>query len=144
KSFTPCTFTDTGLADGTQYSYAVIAENVSGGLSAFSNVLSQFTDPGPATNVVAIPDTGNDSHVTILFAAPAAGSVDSYAVLRGTTPGGPYGTTIATGLLVPVQVDDNTTVAGTQYDYVVSTKLGARTRLSAEAQALTVPPAVTG
>jgi hypothetical protein len=146
KSYTPCTFTDNDplLQDGTQYSYAIEAQNSTGGISAFSNAVSQFTDPGQATSVAAIPDTGNDSHVTIVWSAPAQGGVTNYDVKRGIASGGPYSTTVVSGVTTLNPVDDFTVLPGTQYFYVVITHLTGATnsRTSAEASALTLPGTV--
>jgi hypothetical protein len=70
--------------------------------------------PGVPTNLTATPGNGQ-----VGLSWTAASGATSYKVKRATTPGGPYETTVSTGVTATNLVD-STVTNGTTYYYVVS------------------------
>lgn len=107
-------FTDTGLANGTTYRYAVVAVNAAGESGPSQPVVgAPFAEaPGAPTGVRTERGTGE---VTLTWdATPRA---TSYAVGRATTTGGPY-SRVAEDLDGTTYVDTDVQ-DGTTYHYVV-------------------------
>jgi fibronectin type 3 domain-containing protein len=89
------TYTDTTVAGGTTYFYVVTASSACGAESTNSPQASATppTPPPAPANLTATPG----DHVVGLTWGAATGAT-SYTVLRGLTPGGPYPTTVTSGL----------------------------------------------
>lgn len=128
-------FTDAGVTNGTTYYYVVSAVNA-GGEGPESNEASARPLPAPPLPPGALSATAGDAQVTLGW-NPSAGAT-SYAVHRGTLPGGPY-TTVAIGLGASGFTDTAVT-NGTAYYYVVTAaNLGGESGLSNEASATPAP-----
>ena len=93
-SVTMPTFANTGLPNGTMYSYRVAAVNTGGEGPQTATVRAAAT-AAPAAPA-ALKATGGNGQVLIRW-APSNGAI-TYNVYRGTTPGGQAATPIATGL----------------------------------------------
>ena len=105
-------YTDTGLAGGTTYYYAVEAVNACGA-SAYSAYRGATTIPSAPTGLAAL--VGN-AQVTLSWTASFGAT--SYNVYRSTTNGGPY-TQIASGQTGTAYTDSGLN-NGTTYYYVVT------------------------
>jgi uncharacterized protein (DUF1800 family)/fibronectin type 3 domain-containing protein len=111
---TTTTFTNTGLTNGTAYSYRIAARNT-GGDGPFSNVVTATpTAPPPAPSPVSA--AGGDREITVKW-APAPGAT-TYNVYRGAAAGQQAATPVASGLSIPMFVD--TVVNGPSYYYKVT------------------------
>jgi subtilase family serine protease len=131
-------YTNTGLTNGTAYTYCVSAINT-GGESANSGSVTSTPEPstpGAPTGLTGVPQTG---YAALTWTAVSGAT--SYSVLRGTVSGGPYGTTVASGL-IPPQLNDSTVASGITYYYVVTASNAAGTSGNST-QASVVMPAVT-
>jgi fibronectin type 3 domain-containing protein len=133
-------YLNTGLVNGTTYSYRVAAHNA-GGDGPFSAVVSGVPGaaPGVPTNVNA---SAGNAMVTLSWTA--VGNATSYNVYRSTTTNGQANPPLATGVNNPAFVDSPVT-NGTTYFYKISAVNafgeGARsTEVSARPVAPTVPP----
>jgi Glycoside hydrolase family 44 len=117
---TAASYTDTGLANGTNYFYVVSALNAAGE-SANSSQASAMpvSTPPPAPTVPAAPAslaaTAGNQQITLTWAASSGAT--SYHVKRATTSGGPYTQVAAPS--APNYTDPSLT-NGTTYFYVVS------------------------
>jgi cellulose 1,4-beta-cellobiosidase len=112
-------FTDTGLTNGATYYYVVSATNGCGEGSDSGQVLGTPvapTVPAAPTNLSAKQGPGAKK-ITLTWSA--ASGATSYTVKRATTSGGPYNTTVATGVTSTSYQDIGLT-SGTTYYYVVS------------------------
>src|SRR3954464_4823758 len=114
-------YDDTSTANGTTYFYVVSAINA-GGEGANSSEVSATPQAAPLapTGLTATP---GDSHIALAWNASVGAT--TYTVARGTTPGGPYPTTVPG--LVTNSYDDTSAVNGTTYYYVVTATSGAGT-----------------
>jgi fibronectin type 3 domain-containing protein len=129
-------YTDGSLAAGKTYFYVVQAVNAAG-KSGNSNEASATTVPPGPTGLVA---TGGVGQIALAWTAVAGAS--GYSVQRGDAAGGPY-TEVATPSAAAYT--DTTVAAGTTYYYVVQAVTAqGHTANSAEASAVTAPPAPTG
>ena len=109
------TFTDTGLANGVDYFYVVMATNI---LGQSTNSLEVVGHPNPV--VPGLTATGGTNQISINWTA--LGGAGGYSVLRANTTGGPFGA-IATGLAGTSYID-NTVSGGSTYFYRVEASLG--------------------
>lgn len=103
---------DENLTPGTYYEYHVVAYNVSGSID-FAGI-NATTVTNPPTALMATAGTGV---MRLTWAAPAG--AQTFNVYRGTSPGAPAATPIATGLTTPA-FDDTLAVPGTTYYYTVT------------------------
>ena len=155
-NFTSCGFLDnSGLADGTQYTYYVEADTASGptcttGCSNPSNTTSQFTMPG-AASITSVQSLSTSS-IRVSWTSPT-GTVSSFDVLRSTSAGGPFNTFAgSTGQTSPFTDTDGTKASNSQFFYkirsnitgAVSPAQNPASALSTAASGFTLPPKVTG
>ncbi|OIR15064.1 xyloglucanase Xgh74A precursor [mine drainage metagenome] len=134
-------YTDAGLANGTQYYYVVSAAN-STGSSPYSAEASATPAPIPPAPTGLSATAGNSQMALSWTASPGA---STYNILRSTVSGSGYAS-VATGIASTSYTDTGLT-NGTTYYYVVSATNSTGTSAnSAEASAtpLTAPPAPTG
>ena len=108
-SMTTTTYTDSGLALNSLYSYTVVAMNA-GGVSGNSAIVT--TVPSPPAGLTAYP--GN-AQITLTWSAAA--SATSYAVKRGLSSGNE---TTAVATTTNATYTDTNLNNGTTYYYVVS------------------------
>ena len=127
---TGTTFTDTGLTNGTSYSYTLVASNMTADSAATSAVTSTPKPPAPATPTGLTATAGNGQ---VALSWTASANATSYKVLRnGTQVGTPTGTTYTdTGL-----------TNGTAYSWTVVASNG--TGDSAATSAVSATPTAGG
>jgi len=134
---TAATFTDSGLAAGTNYYYVVNASNAVGTCaSVFSTPAvsaMSCSSPSVPSNVKA---TAGISRVTVSWTA-STGSPDSYQVKRGAAAAGPF-TSIGTPGASPY-VDSGVT-NGTTYYYVVAGRNASGNCSSANSAVVSTAP----
>lgn len=116
-------FTDSGRAPGTTYSYAVKAVDSTGVEGAASSPLEVTTT---GTTTVAAPtnvkiDTADTSSVTLSWTAPPG--VAGFDVFRSGTSGGPYAK-VNPSSVTGTSFTDTRLTASTKYFYVVKSKDG--------------------
>jgi DNA/RNA endonuclease G (NUC1)/fibronectin type 3 domain-containing protein len=111
-------YDDTSVLNGTTYYYVVSAVGA-GGEGANSSEVSATPQAAPAAPA-GLTATAGDSHVALSWTASP--SATTYTVGRGTTTGGPYGTTFSG--LVTTSYDDTSAVNGTTYFYLVTATNG--------------------
>jgi cellulose 1,4-beta-cellobiosidase len=96
-------YTDLGLANGTEYFYVVAAHNSAGDGPASAEVSATPTappvgdPPSPPTGLSANPGPGAKK-ISLSWTTPATGGVSSYNVLRSADSCGGSFATIATGV----------------------------------------------
>ena len=141
-SYSPCAFTDTSaaLADGTQYTYYLEADNVGVAVgactgatcSAPSNVTQQFTRPGAATAVTTTSPAQGTLRVT--WSPPAVGTASNYDVRRSSSLNGTYSTVTGGGALSALTFDNGGLSVNTDFFYKI------RARITGAAPPATNPP----
>lgn len=104
-------YTDSGLAAGTTYSYYLTAYN-SAGQSSYSSSVSATTAPNPPTGLSASAGSG---YVSLSWSASSGAY--NYSIKRSTSSGGPYSTIQNT---TSTYYTDSSVAPGTTYYYVVS------------------------
>ncbi|MDR3711036.1 MAG: fibronectin type III domain-containing protein [Capsulimonadaceae bacterium] len=112
---TSTTYTDTTVANGTQYWYFVTAVNA-GGESGHGS--DQAATPSAPTTPTALNATGGNQQVLLTWTAPA-GSPASYNIYRSLTSGGEGTTAYKTGVSSTSYTDSGLT-NNTQYFYEVT------------------------
>lgn len=144
------TYDDTAVSNGTTYYYVIVDTNAVGASGPSAEVLATpgsaqaATPPGPPQSIVASNPPGS---VHLQWNPPAnngGAPVTSYAVYRGTTPGGENRTT-PVGTSTTTSFDDvyNLT-AGTTYYYVVSAVNSAGTGAPSAEVSATVTTGLPG
>jgi len=128
---TSTSYTDTGLANGTTYYYAVVASNGSGS-SANSTQVNAITAPAAPTGLTATPD---NAQVSLLWNSSTGAA--TYNVLRSTTSGSGY-TTVASGVAGTSYTDTGLTNGTTYYYVVTATNTGGTSAGSNEASGMPV------
>jgi fibronectin type 3 domain-containing protein/regulation of enolase protein 1 (concanavalin A-like superfamily) len=128
---TGTSYTDTGLANGTTYYYAVTATNGSGS-SANSTQVNAITAPAAPTGLTA---TADNAQISLLWNSSAGAA--TYTVLRSTTSGSGY-TTVATGVTGTSYTDTGLTNGTTYYYVVTASNTGGTSANSTEASATPV------
>jgi fibronectin type 3 domain-containing protein len=135
-------YTDTGLTDGTTYFYVVRAVNNSNQESGNSNQASETPNPPPPAPTGLVATAGNAQISLQWNADPTA---TAYNVYRGSSPGGPYDTVVANGVIGTAYVDATVT-NGTTYYYVVRALNGTEQSFTSKEASATPhgpPPAPT-
>src|SRR5690606_15286797 len=134
---TTTSFTDTGLAAATTYTYRVRACN-SGGCSTYSNEAVATTYPSaPGAPTALVATTTSSTEIQLGWTA-ATGTVDGYVIERRTGPGSfaVIDTVVGTSLL------DSGLAPATSYTYhVQACNAGGCSDFSNQASATTFPPA---
>jgi hypothetical protein len=110
----------TGLSNGTNYYFQMVATNSSGSVTS-TNELSAMPLGVPAAPA-SLSATSSPGIVYLTWSASAGGGV-GYIVRRATAAGGPY-TDIATGISTTNYVDSTVTTADPYYYTVVATSGG--------------------
>jgi hypothetical protein len=101
-------YSDTGLAANTTYSYRVRATDANGNLSLYSNVTSAST----------LSSTSPHS-VTLNWTASTSSNIAGYNIYRSPNAAGPL-TKLNTSLIIPTSYIDSTVQAGQTYFYVAT------------------------
>lgn len=131
-------YADTAVTNNVTYYYVVQGRNNSGllgGVSAEVSATPNLVLPGAPTGLTA---TGGNNTVALSWTSGA--NTTTFNVLRSATAGGPFYTTIATGVATS-SYNDNTAVNGTTYYYVVQGVNGSGAgSYSNEANATPVSP----
>src|SRR5207245_1564182 len=146
---TSTTYSDTGLASATQYTYRVSAIN-SAGTSSPSNTGSATTStppplptlPGSPTGLTAT--TVSSSQIDLSWTAPS-GTISGYAIERSTS-GGAFSTIVSNTATTSTTYSDTGLASATQYTYRVSAINSAGTSSpsnTGSATTLTPPPLPT-
>jgi autotransporter-associated beta strand protein len=128
---TGTSYTDTGLANGTTYYYAVAASNGSGSSSNSSQV-NAITAPAAPTGLTA---TADNAQVSLLWNSSTGAA--TYNVLRSTTSGSGY-VAVASGLSGTSYIDTGLTNGTTYYYVVTATNTGGTSANSGEASGMPV------
>jgi fibronectin type 3 domain-containing protein len=136
-------FVDTGLTNGTTYSYYVTAWTPSGSQGPASATVSatpNLAPPARPTGVVAI---AKDKAASITWQAVTGAT--SYGVKRATASAGPY-TTVATGITATNYTMSGLTNGTTYYIVVSASNAGGESPNSTavSVKPLPPPPKVTG
>jgi endoglucanase len=134
STVTATNFTDTGLANGSNYYYVVSALNLAG--ESTNSAQASATPQGlvPA-GLSAAPVSA--SQISLVWNTLTNGA--TYNVKRSTTNGGPY--TVVAGGVTATNYLDSGLAGGTIYYYVVSAVVsGSETPNSAQAAATTMSP----
>jgi fibronectin type 3 domain-containing protein len=124
-------YTDTGLANGTTYYYAVAASNGSGS-SSNSTQVNAITTPAAPTGLAATPD---NAQVSLLWNSSTGAA--TYNILRSTTSGSGYAT-VASGLTGTSYTDTGLTNGTTYYYVVTATNTGGTSANSSQASGMPV------
>ncbi|MGB7982085.1 MAG: fibronectin type III domain-containing protein [Candidatus Nanopelagicales bacterium] len=159
RSAKATTVTDTGLAAGTQYSYAVFARDNTGNTSTpvktttSTQAAPDTTPPGPVTELTVGART--TTSVVLSWTNPSVSDLGSILVRRATgatAPASPSaGTGVTLGSAKATMVTDAGLAAGTQYSYAVftrdttgNTSTPVKTTTSTQPPPDTTPPPVPG
>ncbi len=135
SGLTDNTYTDSAIANGTTYYYAVTASG-DGGTSALSSQTSATPVGAPAAPGTLTAMAGNARVSLVWTASPNA---TSYSVLRSTTSGTDYAT-IASGV-TDVSYADTNVINNSAYYYVVTASgTGGSSEYSPQAFAVPVAP----
>lgn len=128
------TFTDTTVANGTTYFYAVVAQNVAGESPASVQAQTMPVAPPPApVGLVATPGNGRVS-----LAWTAVHGATCYTLRRATDPAGPFAT--VAGPPVPACIDSGVVNGATYYYAVAALNAGGESPPGAAVAALPVGP----
>ncbi|MGD9955680.1 MAG: hypothetical protein AB7V23_06405 [Candidatus Nanopelagicales bacterium] len=131
------TYTDTAVANGTTYSYTVMATNVAGWGQVSALVLAT-PDVGIPTTPTNLAASAGDGRITLTWTA-SAGSVTGYRVYRDGA---------LVGSATNATYTDNAVVNGTEYSYAVVAMNGSKASGSTAAVLATpvaaAPSAPTG
>jgi fibronectin type 3 domain-containing protein len=134
----PVTYADSGLSDGTAYTYEVVATNV-GGDSAPTT--------GTATTPLSAPSglSATAASATEVDLTWTVNSIDQtgFAVQRSSDGGATF-TTIATAAGTATSYPDTTAIAGTTYAYRVEATDAATTSPASNVATATTVPAAPG
>ena len=131
-------FIDSGLTNGTTYYYVVSAGNAAGTFGPVSTEASSTpvtTVPVAATNLTA--SAGNTQ---VVLNWTAVSGATSYTLKRGTVSGGPYATTVATGLTSTTFTNTGLTNGTTYYYVLIAVNSGGSSAYSSQASATPLPP----
>jgi len=133
-------YADMNVTAGTTYYYTVAAANSAGTGPASAEASAVVpTAPSAPTGLTAVAKSSTE--IDLSWTA-ASGSVSSYGVFRGTSPGGESATPVASGL-TGVTYADTSVVAGTKYYYEVSAvNLAGAGPYSNEASATALQPSL--
>ena len=118
---TATSYNDTGLTNGTTYSYEVTAVNASNSESPKSGEVSATPATVPGVPTLNQPTAGNGS-VSLSWSAPSSdggATITSYNIYRSTTKGGEGSTPFHTGV-TGTGYSDNSVTNGTTYYYEVT------------------------
>jgi uncharacterized protein (DUF1800 family) len=131
------TYTNTGLTNGTEYWYRIVARNA-GGEGPLSAVVSAAPiAPPPAPE--ALVATGGDRRISLKWAA--APRAAAYNVYRGTAAGGQAAAPVASGVSGIEFVDTDVDNVSTYYYKVTALNSGGESPRSMEASAAGEGPA---
>ena len=134
---TATTFTDTGLTNGTAYTYKVAAVN-GGGTGPLSSGVTATPVPPTPPAPASLTATAGDTKVMLSWTASAGAT--SYSIFRGITAGGESTTAIATGITVTTYTNNNLTNGKAYFYKVAAVNLGGAGSPSNEASATPEPP----
>ena len=130
------TYPDNGLVDGTTYYYQVAAVN-NVGISSISNEVAVTPVPPVASAPTELTATAGSAQATLSWTASTGAT--SYAIYRGTTPGGESATPI--GSATATTFKNTGLTNGTTYHYTVAAvNAGGTSPSSNEASATPNPP----
>jgi uncharacterized protein (DUF1800 family)/fibronectin type 3 domain-containing protein len=130
------TYRNTGLTNGTTYSYRVAAYN-DGGRGPFSSIVTA-TPIAPPLAPATISAVGGDHQVMVDWATVADAA--SYKVYRSSASGRYSSTPLAADLSGPPFVDSNLENGPTFFYTVIATNAGGNSPRSPEARATTEGP----
>ena len=131
-------YSDTGLAAGTTYYYAVEAVNTAGASGASNQASATTVSNGPAAPTNLSATAASSSQVNLTWTASTTSGV-TYKVFRGVTSGfapGPE-SQIATGLTATSYSDNGVSAATTYYYAVEATDAAGTSAASNQASVIT-------
>jgi fibronectin type 3 domain-containing protein len=139
SGLTSPSFTNTGLSNGTTYTYVVAAVNAAGSSPDSTSVQATPQPPPPPSAPSSLVATAGNNQVSLGWSASAGAT--SYNVKRSTTAGSGHDA-IASNVL-GTSFTDSTAVNGTTYYYLVTASNGSgESGPSNEAQATPAPPPI--
>ncbi|WP_301002435.1 fibronectin type III domain-containing protein [Capsulimonas corticalis] len=125
------TYTDTGLTNGQAYYYKVSSTNSGGESTQSAEVTATpMAAPTAPTNLVAV---AANQHINLSWTTVTGAA--SYTILRGTASGGPYSTTVASGVTATNYQNLGLTNGTTYYYVVTATNVGGTSGNSNQASA---------
>ncbi|GAA4265301.1 hypothetical protein GCM10022256_09130 [Frondihabitans peucedani] len=127
------TFTDTGLANGTAYTYAVVAQDASGNRATPVTVGAAPADTAPPAVPKGLAGAAADTKAILSWTADTDSDLAGYAVYRD-------GVRISSGLLTATTLTDTGLANGTDYSYRV-TAVDTAGNESAQSAPVVVTPA---
>jgi len=127
---TATTFKNTGLTNGTAYTYRVVGRNMGGDGPFAEATATPLAPPAAPTDLSA---TAGDKQVAIAWTPIAEAT--AYNLYRGTRPGREATTPVAVGISTPSFVDLAVENGPTYYYKVTGTNIGGESPRSAEANA---------
>ncbi len=133
-------YVDSGLTNGTTYYYVVAASNATSGTGVDSAEVS--ATPVTTVSVAPLNLTATAGNAQVVLNWSASSGATSYTIKRGTANGGPYSTTVASGVTSTTYSNTGLTNGTTYYYVVLAVNSGGSSTNSTQASATPAAPPV--